>query len=35
VTPLIDESEIMQELKSAKQEYLEALKLYPELDGKI
>ena len=35
VTPLIDESEIMQELKSAKQEYIETSALYPELAGKI
>ena len=31
VTPLIDESEIMIELKSAKQEFEEAKMLYPEL----
>ena len=35
VTPLIDESEIMIELKSAKQEFEEAKMLYPELAWKI
>jgi RecG-like helicase len=35
VTPLIEESEIMQELKSAKQEFEEAVALYPELAGKV
>ena len=32
VTPLIDESEIMHELKSAKQEYAETVELYKELE---
>ncbi|MEI7478156.1 MAG: hypothetical protein WCJ81_06850 [bacterium] len=31
VTPLIDESEVMQELKSAKQEFIETTALYAEL----
>lgn len=35
VTPLIDESEIMHELKSAKQEYAETVELYKELEWKI
>lgn len=35
VTPLIDESEIMTELKSAKQEFEEAKALYPELSWKV
>lgn len=35
VTPLIDDSEIMHELKSAKQEYAETGELYKELQWKI
>lgn len=35
VTPLIDESEVMQELKSVKAEYAETVALFPELEGKI
>ncbi len=35
VTPLIEESEIMHELKSAMQEYSETCELYKELEGKI
>ncbi len=35
VTPLIEESEIMHELKSAMQEYKETVELYKELEWKI
>lgn len=35
MTPLIEESEIMHELKSAMQEYRETCELYTELEGKI
>lgn len=35
VTPLIEESEVMHELKSAKQEYAETVELYKELEWKI
>lgn len=35
VTPLIEESEILQEVKSAMQEYAETTALYKELEGKV